>query len=360
MIASEIVNHLANTLPKLSDAFTGNFAVTSLTSAGTIATATTSANHGLNIGDQVYIRGAQTPIAISTLTRTGTIATVTTDADHDLTEYEGATVEIDGAVEPEFNGLFPLLTVDNRRVFTFTIADTGATNATGAPLLLNGFNVFDSYNGLREVSATPTTTSFEYTLSQVLHSPASGSIEAGAMPRISSTVDIESAIRAYTKQPTGDAWLMVVLGDAVANRSRRTQIDSTDLIYSDQFYDQRLIQGVSFYVFYPCSETIAGSQARDVCEQLLRPICQSVLGKSFSSLVEGTSNPLMLVGHGSEAYNGAVYIHRYDFEATLLMGASDIYQPDDSVAFRDIALDMCFAHGSQNITNNINLDDKPL
>ena len=115
MIASDVVNQLALLLPVLSDKFTTNLSVTSLTRSGTTVTAITAAVHGLTVGAQANIVGAQTPISIGTLTRAGVVGTLITDADHDMTEGVFTEVEIVDATEAEFNDTFTLL-----RAWTFS------------------------------------------------------------------------------------------------------------------------------------------------------------------------------------------------------------------------------------------------
>ena len=68
----------------------------------------------------------------------------------------------------------------------------------------------------------------------------------------------------------------------------------------------------------------------------------------------------MLSGHGFEAYNTAFYVHSYTFEATMQLGASDVYAPGDDVAFRDIGLTMGSDIGSGTFNTDIDLDDDPL
>lgn len=359
MRASDIVSQIAGVLPKLVDDFTDQLTVTSLTRAGTVATATTATAHSLAIGQQVNVTGAQTPISCS-IARVGIVATMTTDADHDITENAGFDVQVSGAAEAEFNGTFVLLSVPNRRTITYQVADSGPLAATGAPLLLNGSNTFQSYNGLKAVTAIPTGTTFEYTVPDGIFTPAAGTIIAKTNPRISASISFERALAAYTKQADGKAWLFVVLGDGVANKSRTIDTDATDNIQSGNYFNQMLIQGVVAFVFLPTSAELAGRAARDRCEELLSPICQSVLTAKFPSLVENTNNPLMINGHGFQAYNTAFYVHQYSFEATLQMGPSDTFIPSDDVAFRDIDLTMGLDTGSETFTTAIDLDDEQL
>jgi len=359
--ASDIVTQLAIYLPTLVDDFTTQLSISSIDRVSTTATVTTAEPHSLSVGQQINITGAQTPIVISSINRVGIVATLVTSQDHDITENAGFNVQIEGANEAEFNGSFELISVPNRRTLTFKVDDSGALSATGSPLLLNGSNVFNTYNGLRQVTATPTANTFQYEVtSDTLYSPPRGSIVAKTNPRISASVDFDRTLESYTAQPPNDAWLFVVLGDAIASKSRNIDIDATDNIQSSNYFNQRLVQNVSLYVFLPTTNQIAGRQARDRCEELLKPICNSVLSVRFPSLVEGTNNPLMITGHGLQAYNTAFYVHQYAFEATLQLGQSDIFVPSDDVAFRDIDVTMGLDFGTQTIETLIDLDDEPL
>jgi len=359
--ASDIVNQLAVYLPTFSDDFTTQISVTSLTRSGTTVTAITAAAHGLAVDGQANINGAETPIAVTSITRTGIMAEMVTSADHDITENAGFDVQISGATEAEFNGTFELLTVPNRRTIRFLVDDSGPTSATGSPLLLNGSNVFQTYNGLRNITAVPTVTSFQYEVSDAtLFTPATGTIVAKTSPRISAAVDFEIVLAAYTAQKVGDAWLFVVIGDSVADKNRNIDTDSTDNIQRGNYFNQRLIEGVQFFVLLPASSEIAARLVGDRCRELLKPICNSVLGHRFPSLVENTNNPLMLTGAGPQAYNGAVYAHQYSFEATLQLGPSDTFNPQDDVAFRDIDLTMGLDVGTETFNTLIHLDDSQL
>ena len=343
------------------DDFTDQINVISLTRSGTTVTIETDAEHGLSVGKQANVVGAQTPIVINSIDRVGGVATLVTDDDHDITENAGFDVQISGATEPNFNGAFKLISVPNRRTIKFFVDDSGPISATGAPLLLNGSNIYKSYNGLKNVIAVPTATSLQYTVSDsTLYTPAHGNIVIKGNPRISSSVDFDRILEAYTKQPQSKAWLFVVLGNATASKSRQIDIDATDNIQAGNFYNQKLIQSINFYVFMPSTEQIAGSDARDRCEELLKPITKSVAGVKFPSLIENNNNPLMITGHGLQGYSKAFYVHEYSFEATLQMGESDIFIPSDDVAFRDIDLTLSANTGTETFNALIDLDKDPL
>ena len=362
MRAKDFILQLSAKLPQFVDDFTTSFSVTSLTRSGTTVTATTSLAHGLTVGKSVNIVGAQTPITISSIDRVGIIATLVTAADHDMTTKVPGTVEISGATEAEFNGTFTVIQETNRRTITFQVADSGPISATGSPLLLNGSSPLQSYNGLKRVTAVPTTTAFTYEISDsTLFTPASGTITAKTQPRISGAADDERALASYTKQKTDQAWLYVVMNDGVANKNRTLDIDGTDNVQRTQHFKQFISQTVSLLVFLPASGQISGRKARDRAEELLRPICQSILFAKFDSLLaNGKYNALMFNEHGIQGYNTAFYIHRYTFEMTLLMGIDDTIGADEDVAFRDISMIQEHDVGTGILISDIDLDDEPL
>lgn len=360
MKASDVVQQLAAVLPKHSDKFTTNLSITALTQAAGTATAVTSTAHGLTTGKQVNILDAQTPITISSFTRSGTVGTIVTATAHDFTEGFSTAVITDGATEAEFNDTFPLLAVPDRYTVTVTMADAGSLTATGSPEVLNGSNVFATYNGLREVTAVPTTTSFQFAVPATLPATARGTPLARTLPRISAVLTEDLIVSAYETQPQDDLWLFVVLGDVAANNSRQINSDAVDNIQRSEHYRQQLIQPMTLYVVIPSSQENAGRSARDLCEELLKPICQSVVFKAFPSYLSVTSKgPVQFVGHGFAAYHRAFYMHAYEFQQVVDMTFNDTVGYDDDVAFRDIALSQTLSPGNgvNIMTANINLDE---
>lgn len=362
MKGADIVQQLARFLPVLVNDFTNNYNVTSILRSGTNAVAQTDTSHDLVIGSQVNITGAQTPITISSITRVGSIATMVTASDHDVTDSSlDDFVEITGASEPEFNGQFTRLSVPNRRTILFQVANSGPTTATGSPLLQNGSNPFAGFNGLKEVTAVPTADTFEYTVEDRGQlNPNNSGIVAKTLPRIAHAVDGEAVLKAYTQQPSGDGWLFVVLGDAVANKSRRIDTDAVDNIQAGNFYNQRLLQNVTLHVYLPTSNEVAGAEARDRAQELLQPILQSIGNYTPPSLVSNPLNPLQITGHRPFAYNRAFYVHEYTFETTVQLGPGDVFVPKDDVAFRDIELSQTISFGTEPMLTSIDLDDEPL
>jgi len=359
MKAEAVINQLALRLPQYTDKFTTNISVVSLTRSGTTVTVETAAVHGLTVGKQVNIQGAKTPLTIASLTRSGTVGTLVLDNNHDMTEGENTSVELSGAVEAEFNGTFTLLSVQNRKTITFTMADAGPVTATGTPLLLNGASILQQYNGLWAVATVPDTTHFTYEITDTtLYTPAAGTISARLEPRISGAISEERLIAAYTAQPTGNYWAFVVLGDVIASKSRHIESDAVDNLQRGHEYRQQIVQPFTVFVFIPTSAEVSARDARDAAEDLFRPICRALIQKKFDSgLNVGAQNPVVFTDHGFVAYNAAFYVHSYAFQATADITFEDTIGYDDDVAFRDISLTMGVDVGTEVMTADIDLDD---
>lgn len=362
MKSADIVAQLAMALPQLSDKFTTDFSVISLTRSGTTVTAQTSTAHGLAPGGQVNIVGARTPLTIGTLTRSGDVGTLVTDSRHDMTEGYSTEAIITGATEAEFNSTFSLLSVPNRKTVTFSMVDSGPTVATGSPLLLNGSSALQQYNGLQNITAVPSADQFQYEITDTtLFSPATGPITARTEPRIAASVSESRLLDAYTKQPQADLWAFVVLGDVFASKDRNIDSDAVDNIQRNNHYRQQIVQPFTIYVFFPTAQQIAAREARDDAEDLLRPICRALLFKPFDSgLYVGKQGPVQFVGHGLADYNRAYYVHSYDFQQVVDISFEDTVGYDVDVAFRDISVTMGVSTGSEVITAEIDLDDEPL
>ncbi len=355
----DIVQQLAALLPSITDKFTTNFNVTSLTRSSTTVTCVTSVAHGLTVGQQINIVGAQTPLTIVALTRSGLVGTLVTDNNHDMTEGFSKNVELSGSAEPEFNGTFTLLTAPNRKTITFTMLNSGPTIATGAPLLLNGSSELQSYGGLHNITVVPDATSFEYEITNTsLYSPASGVISARTNPRVAGAAQIERAALAYTKQSLGQLWIFVVLGSVFASKSRDIESDAVDNLQFGTHYRQQVVQPFSVYVLIPAKTTIAGRESRDEAEEIFPLLCRALLfSKLDSQLFAGAQNPIIFSDHNLFAYDSATYVHVYNFQSV-----ADIYFEDTvgyavDVAFRDVDLTINLDVGTGVATAKIDLDD---
>jgi hypothetical protein len=129
MKAEEVITVLQANLPKLNQSFSDNFNISSIVNtAGTTVTVTTSVANNFILGQMVLISGVNSNVVIDTLTRSSTVGTLVTLTDHDITNGL-KTIEISGAVEPEFNGTFNIINVDNRQTIRFQMINSGPTRS---------------------------------------------------------------------------------------------------------------------------------------------------------------------------------------------------------------------------------------
>lgn len=366
MRARDVVGALASKLPLLVDDFTSNVLISSLTCAGTTVTATTATPHGIPVGEIVGIVGASTPISIDSFTRLGGFGTIITSEDHDLTLSTrvpaDTSVSVDGSVEQEFNGDFTVVAVNNRRKITVEMDDSGPNVATGTPLLYGASGCFAEYNGAHEVLTVPTDTAFTYEVPKTLFSPALlDAAQVRRAARIVPTVSIERVIDLYSDKAQVDPWLFVVLGDSTASKSRKQENDSVSNNQRQGYVRQQIMQDVNVYAMVPASDDMDAADARDFCEDLTLPICQSILMRRFdTTLTIKENNPLQFVSSGFTLYSRAYYMHGYTFQQVADMSSGDTVGPDCDVAFRDISLAMMPNTGNGTIDTQIDLDDEPL
>ena len=370
--ASTIIAQLQTVLPTQTALFTNaDISITSLTRSGSTVTAVTSAPHNLTTNNYVTIINAKTPIAISSLTMvadtgigaTGATVTVVTATDHDFTEGFDFTCEISGATQAAYNGTFDILTVPNRRTFTYHITTQPVTPATGTPYLLN--NNKSGYNGRHQVTVTNATT-FTYAISSTPISPAQGSAVLRSGVRISGAISWERAKEAYTKQAADKMWAFVVLGDNSISKDRRVTTDAISTLAHGDSYRQRMIAPFSVYIYAPCTNEVAGRAVRDSMEDVRIALYKSLLRVKFESVLAETNVYLVTAaGDRYVEYTGAYYIHEFVFETVCDIVIEDTVAADDNVAFRNFSLifdDPDVDDGDNVImqTDDVNLDDVPL
>jgi len=362
MKAQDIVKQLWLVLPRYTNLFSDNIAITSLTRSSAIVTAVTSVDHGLSTGAYVYISGAITPITINSLTQSGNIATAITNSNHDYTQGYQETVNITGADQSQYNGSHPLLTVPNRRTFTFSITGNPESPAAGT-LIQTIQNIKHGYNGLYQITKIDDKT-FTYQITSLPESPALGTIYAQANIRVTGANSIQRATEMYTKQGEGQLYAFVVLDNITASKDRYTFNDGTKTSTVGADFRQRIIEPFSIYVFTPTTREVGGLNARDLMQDLASPIFKSILRCHFPSIfADDTEFKIGFVGHQFIEYSPAYYIHEFKFENQFDLCYDDTIDDDDSVAFRDIDLKFnSYLNEQHNLImqTNVDLDDQPL
>jgi hypothetical protein len=365
MKASDIITQLAILLPQLTDKFTDDIAVASLTRSGTEITVQCEEKHGLIVGDGVAIVNSLMHIGISSLTRSGVVGTLVTSADHDLTNAIATTITISGSDEADFNGTFTRLNIVNRRTITFTMLDSGATTESGTPLLHNAESSLRQYNSTYRVSSVPSETVFTFNHATAGLADPTGDIIARVKPRISGAIQIDRALQTYTSQKVDKYWLFVTLDDVVASKGRAIDSDAVDNLQRGNEFRQQIIQPFTIYVFIPVQDEIAARESRDIASDLFRPICRSLLFSKFDSrLYVGQQGPVQFASHGIYQYDPAVYIHSFNFQQVIDITFEDTVGPDLDVALRNIDYTLDFELSDfatrGTLTGNVDLDDTPL
>jgi len=365
MKGADVISKLIQELPKHSGLFFDNLSISSLSRAGSTVTATTTVPHGLSNGHIVVINGAKSPLTITSITQVDGVATAVCLNNHDLTEgWEGQTpsdspnIEISGADQAEYNGVHQLLSVVNRKTFTFSVSTTAASPATGSPKLLEQFA--SGYNGAQAITVVDAST-FTYPITTTPESPAQGTITAAKGARISGAVDIETARQSYTAQASNELWAFVVIEDTAANKDRRDDTDATFTNAAGTEYRQRIITPFSVYVFAPSTDEIAARAARDLMHDvrvsLFKVLLRSVFSDGFTAQQVFTTS---FNGDGFVVYDGSSYVHRFVFEVVSDITYNDTAKPSEHVAFRDVALNFNDDLGTTELSVTANLDEQPL
>jgi len=389
MKAQHIINQLQAHLPLYTNLFSDELIINSLTKSGTTVTAVTAIPHGLATGDYGVIVDALSPVGVINLTyidngydevkhgietnselrgKTTTqlgklVAFAETNLAHDLTEDWQNKINIVGADQSEYNGEHYLLTVPNRKNFTYLLeTEPSATPATGTIKLVE--NIPYNYNGFKEFTVVDATT-LTYQLTRDVESPALGNPKLRIRTRISGGVDIERCNDAYTAHPNNKLWGFVVLGDAIANKDRNIYNDAIAASGRGEIFRQIRISPFSFYVFKSSINERAARDARDVAEGLNKQICKSLLRVRFPNIFEEEPySTVIYSGDGFFNYDGAVYIHRYDYQQVAHITYGDTAIIDQTVAFRDLYLNYQTPFDLSNddvySSAHVDLDDEPL
>ncbi len=356
-----IIRQLQTYLPQFTRLFSDSFSVNSLTCSGNTVTAITDLTNNLVTGDTVNIIGSLIDINIISLTSINNIATAVTDFDHDLTFNWQIDITISGANESNYNGTFELISVSNRRTFTFKLLSPITGTATGSPVLVDNYT--QGYNGFHLITVINSTT-FTYDVEQTLPSPSSGIIFALSKNRISGAITIERAMESYTKQQQNNAWCFVVPGSTTANKDRYTLSDATYEAGNSVKYWQRLIDVITVYAIIPTTGSIAARQEWDLLQsRAMIPIMKTLCGTHFPTGLD--HNPwaqMVFVGSDFYSYNNAYFIAEYNFETQRDLTYKDLIVGRTS-AFKDIHIDY-YEDGSFSspiaMTSDINLDNVPL
>jgi len=366
MKAADVVRELKFWLPVFTDKFTDSIGVASIVSSGLIATVTTTVAHNLVSNDYVHIWGCLIPNAITQLAQVDGVATSVTTVNHDLTEGYQESIEITGANESGYNGNHKLLSVPNRRTFTFEVDSSTPSPATGSPLLLEDLKLY-TYNGYHEITVL-NATQFTFQLEKELGSPAYGNITMKVRPRITAAASLDEALKAYTRQSVNNLLLYVVLDNMIASKDRSEGTDAVVMVGNVVELRQLVVQQFHVYVFFPNKGRITNRKNRDDADEILASLGKCIIGNVFlSSFVELPNSVTVFVRSDFVSFvsdsTSIVHVHDFIFEQTTYITQGDSLDNDKSVAMRDIygKYKSSFIDDNEvKFEGNINLDDEPL
>lgn len=369
MKLAPIVALLQKELPQYTPLFTDALQA-SLSWAGAVVTATFTEPHGLLAGHEATLSGVREDVAIASMTRSSTpgdtqAVIVTTQVhDHTFDRAAGTSsipinpltrngqVTISGAAEADWNGTFDVDPdgldgpIPDRNTINIIVPPyvAQATSVTGSPVLEEAYSPFASLNrAIVVVTSTDLQITFNMETAHIGQPQPAGTILVNSRPRVSSAVTVRKALEHYTEEADQTKlWAYVVLGDNTSGTSRENDSDAV----AEQrrgAWQQRLLQPMSVLVVFPASDSVTGSDERDLAEDIRGALMSSLLGAELETgLATDLQAPgsagkpqLQYQGDGVFVYDGALLVHEYSFIQTATIGNRDTIKPSADVAYRD-------------------------
>lgn len=336
MKSYDVLQQLYATIPELTDKFSDSIGIASIQAVdSTEIHVITDSDHDLKTGSHVNISGIDYNTPIVSISRSGEAAIVITSEDNDLTEGYQESVVISGASEPQFNGSFKLLSVQNRTTFIVSVEDSGAENSVGGGLKEStGYNV-GLINGVKEITVL-SENSFSYEIDSALTFYETNSGLATIGYRMATAIRGDDVLDMYTRQELSDYWLFVVVGAVSASKDRKNNSDAIYVFNAESGYKQETVHTLEIYVVANSSDSVAGRKIRDSMEDVATALIKSLCGKRISNgNSSGDYYSIVFDSHLTAYYDRAVYIHGFNFQSTGQIGDEDINHQTDSVAMRD-------------------------
>jgi hypothetical protein len=345
---SDIVNHLAEYLPRISDKFSDSIAVDSATiSDDRTVTVNTTSEHGLSVSDPLLFVGGQTSISISAVTEEteDETALIEFSTVHDFTT-PNETIGTEplpcvGFNESEWNTTLEIVDVptDQSVVVNFP------TGATGIPTFTTAIGYEErplSIFGTQSVATAPTTTQFTVELSADVPALPDGdiinlSVTTGA--RIAAADTIQRAEEIYSKVPEkDDLWAFVIMLDADVSKDRHTLNDSIGSFTHQDEMRLRVLNNFSVVVFFRTSANISGATAQELAYgEVYTDLLQVLYGFGGFAISENNSQFVTVsAGHGVGVSNSAYYTHVYDWQVPVDITVDNGFNFYEDVALRQI------------------------
>jgi len=343
MKAQQVIQQLQAVLPLHTDVFSDVFSIDTISQTGTVITVTTTADHALETGDSVLLKGLVQLNSISGYTGTGTI-TATTAAEHDLTKGWIDSIDIVNlAGETETK---TLITVPTRSTFTFStaISLTGDTylqeptawNYQREEITVTGPKVFTVDIASARIYVEQDDNSYLLLSSTPV---AGGKVYISANMRVSGAVTPEAAAGAYTSHKAKELWAFAVLGTTRASRNQQMRSEGTAEYNKGIDYRQKIVQTVDVIIISTVSDEIASRESRDEMEDVRQALFRSLIGVRFDSGTnEGSNYGLTYVEDNVLNYQGSVFVHAFTFEYIFEVNYEDTAKQLFATAWNDFAI----------------------
>ena len=333
MKLSEIVAQLQLILPKYTDLFSESIAVTSIVSAGGVASINAPL-HNLVDDDAITLSDIPQETLINSVSNDGLIFTFETINDHDLTfDYPGyENVTLGGFTDSSWNGSFKLMSVPTRKSFSVQSVNTLPTLAGDeylAEIRIDGVN---GRHSVTVVDKNNITIAGDFNDGDYPPEPLSKGV------RIAGSISIERTLEMYTKKEFEEMWMFVSMNDANVSKDRNTYNDATAVFANGEDPRLRIIDGFGVFLIGNATDEIAGVDLLDTFRHdLLSPLLKSLSGVKFSTGLSGGGDfRAILTGHNFVLYNKAVLIYQYNFQFSSDITLADQVENTDTRAFSEI------------------------
>ena len=348
-------------IPKFSDKFSDNFAVSSGNIVSGLVTLTTSEAHNLKNNEYIAVYDSFLPVKITSFIIADNVAIIETSSDHGLSlsmnykdQTTNLTVDLQQFTDTALNGTFSLLSVPNRTKFTIYITLADGTYTANGYIINYANNII---NGVHQVTVIDDT-NFSYQLGDTSISvDIYGSPFISSKYRISGANDIIRANASYTKQTAGKYWLFITYGSSTTSKDRNILNDSTNTMTSHSEYRLRLIEDFDINIFVPVANQLTALDARDNIEDAKIAIFKTIL--RFRQIQEYNADEgyqYTYINDFQVEANDAYIIHGYKFGTVYDITIGDTAKYGEFSPFRD--LDLSIQINNDNINNSINLDEE--
>lgn len=341
MLGNQIQNRLRQVLSNYTDDFSDVVNITSLTKNNTIITAN-APNHGLLTGDYITIKGAKRRVDIQSISYANGVATLQLAEHHNLFIETNTTINIIDCSIAGYNGTKNVNQYPDFYTIEFASQDYG--NANDGYILLDDNIYFNGYKQITKIDGN----SFSYGVSDsISNNNAYGTITFNKASRIQHIGSNERAVD-FFKNDTSKKWMFIILGDERVEESGATL--NTDSYSTNQTYYFKTLLEFSIFVAIPTQNSKVASAEADLARSYLKPILKSIANYRFiSNLTQDKYQPCLYIGNGTDAYDIAFYIHRFDFAIT-----GEIIDNDGVDHFNDISPLLSIDFTTNDFNSNIN------